>query len=139
MKKAVIIFLAILELIMYTFLMTLVGSLTIYNSILKLFFHFSSLILISFLIYYIIRFILSRLKYKAKKYIYQVCVWNIIIGILFPIILIILIPNEAFTIFAFLMIICTCCYGIFINICISLENYFLTNRRKNRDINLGTQ
>lgn len=130
MEKLVVISLSIFELILYIFLMILVGSLTIDNSILKLFFHFSSLTIISILIYYLMHFILTKLNFKAKKYIYEICIWNIIIGIIFPIVLIILIPNEKFTIFAFLLIICTLYYGFYINIAISLLNYFLTNRRK---------
>lgn len=130
MQKVVVIFLSILEFIIYTAWMVLIGSFTIDSAILKLILHFASLLIISILIYYVLHFILSKINWKSKKYIYQVCIMNIILGIIFPIVLIILIPNEGFTIFAFLLIVCTCYYGLFVNLCISILNYFLTNRRK---------
>jgi hypothetical protein len=131
MKKFIIIALSIFEFIFYTFFMFLIESITIESSILKLLLHFSSLILISVILYFIIHFILNKINLKAKKHIFQICIWNIIVGIVFPILLIIIIPNDTFTTFAFLLIVCTLYYGIFINICISLLNQFLTNRRVN--------
>lgn len=138
MQKVVVISLSILEFLIYTTFMVFVGNFVIDSAILKLILHFTSLLIISILIYYFLHFILSKLNWKAKKYIYQICFYNIVLGIIFPIVLIILIPNEGFTTFAFLLIVCTCIYGLFVNLCLSILNYFLTNRRKNRDNHLGT-
>ncbi len=129
MKVVTKIILAIIEFIVYTYLMVLVGSIEIDSSIISLILHFASLTIISFILYYLLRFILRKLKFYAKKDIYQVCLYNIGVGIFFPIVLIILIPNESFTTFAMLMIVSTGYYGIFVNILISIWNYFLTNRR----------
>ncbi len=129
MKVVTKIILAIIEFIVYTYLMVLVGSIEIDNSVISLILHFASLTIISFILYYLLHFILRKLKFYAKKDIYQVCLYNIGVGIVFPIVLIILIPNESFTTFAMLMIVSTGYYGIFVNILISIWNYFLTNRR----------
>ena len=130
MQKVVVISLSILEFLIYTTFMVFVGNFIIDSAILKLILHFTSLCFISIIIYYVLHFILLKLNWKSKKYIYQICIWNIVLGIIFPIVLIILIPNEGFTTFAFLLIVCTCIYGLFVNLCLSILNYFLTNRRK---------
>ena len=130
MEKFLIILFAIFEYIFYTFFMVLIEEIMIDNAILKLIIHFSSLTIISIVLYYIIRFLLDKLKLKSKKYIYKICIWNLIIGIVFPLLLIIIIPNENFTLFAFILIISTCYYGIFINLLLCILNYFLTNRKK---------
>ncbi len=130
MERIVVILLAILEFIFYTFTMVLVGSITISQSLLKLLVHFATLTITSILLYFFIRFLLNKIHLKSKKYINQVCLWNIVLGILFPILLIIIIPNEKFTIFAILLIVCTLYYGLFVNICLLLLNFFLTNRKK---------
>lgn len=130
MTKLIIILFAIFEFIFYTFFMVLISEITITSALLKLIAHFASLIIISIILYFLIKLILNKLGLKSKKYIYLICLGNLIFGIIFPLILITIIPNEKFTIFALLLIISTCYYGIFINIIISLLNHFLTNRRK---------
>lgn len=110
--------------------MVLLSEITITSALLKLIVHFASLIIISIVLYFLIKFILNKISLKSKKYIYLICLWNLILGIIFPLLLITIIPNEKFTIFALLLIISTGYYGVFINIIISLLNHFLTNRRK---------
>lgn len=130
MKKFIKVILAIFEFIFYTYFMVLVGELETNNQLLILVVHFLSLLIISIILYYIIRFILKKLDLKSKRDIYEVCLLNIGIGLIFPIILIILIPNVNFTTFALVMLISTGYYGILINIIIALLNHFLTNRQK---------
>lgn len=129
MEVLIKIILAIFETLFYTFLMVEVGSLNISNQIVSLLIHFISLSVISLLLYFIIHFILKKLNLKAKKHLYHICIYNIVVGLIFPIILIIIIPNKKFEIFAGIMLVSTLYYGIFINILIALFNHFLTNRR----------
>ena len=67
---------------------------------------------------------------KAKKYIYYIVIWNLILGLIAPVLLIIIIPSEILTTFAFLVLVSSVYYGILINVVICFLNYFLTNRKK---------
>lgn len=122
MKRFITIILAIFELVFYTFFMVLIDDITITNVALKQVVHFSSLLIIAILLYFILKLLLKLLKYPAKESLYMVCVYNIIIGIFFPIILIILIPNETLEVFSFLLLVSAFYYGILINIAISIIN-----------------
>ena len=130
MKKLIVVLSSIFELIFYTFFMVLIGSIPFTNKILELVVHFLGLALVAFLFYFLIRFILNKLDMKAKKYIYYIVIWNLILGLIAPVLLIIIIPSEILTTFAFLVLVSTVYYGIFINVAICFFNYFLTNRKK---------
>ena len=130
MKKLIVVLSSIFELIFYTFFMVLIGSIPFTNKILELVVHFLGLALVAFLFYFLIRFILNKLDMKAKKYIYYIVIWNLILGLIAPVLLIIIIPSETLTTFAFLVLVSTVYYGIFINVAICFFNYFLTNRKK---------
>ena len=130
MKKFIIALSAIFEFIFYTFFMVLIGLIPISNKILELLLHFIGLFLVAILFYLIIRFLFQKLDMKAKKYIYYVGVLNLVLGIFAPILLIIIIPNETLTLFAFLVLISSVYYGILINVFVFFFNYFLTNKKK---------
>ena len=130
MKKFIIALSAIFEFIFYTFFMVLIGLIPISNKILELLLHFIGLFLVPILFYLIIRFLFQKLDMKAKKYIYYVGILNLVLGIFAPILLIIIIPNETLTLFAFLVLISSVYYGILINVLIFFFNYFLTNKKK---------
>ena len=130
MKKFIVFLSSIFEFVFYTFLMVLIGLIPINNQALKLFVHFLGLILVAFLFYILIRFIFNKLEMKAKKYIYYVVVVNLILGLIAPIFLIIIIPSEVLTNFAFLVLISAVYYGILINALLCFFNYFFTNRQK---------
>ena len=125
MKKFIIILASIFELIFYTFFMVLVESVEITNSLLSLVVHFLALFGVAGLFYFLIRFFLSKLDMKDKKYIYYIVISNIIISIFAPILLIIIIPSGVLTTFAFILLISAIYYGLFINIVISFLNLFL--------------
>ena len=110
--------------------MVLVGLLPVNNKILELLIHFLCLFLVTMLFYYLIRFLFNKLDMKAKKYIYYVGIMNLVLGIIAPIILIFIIPNEILTLFVFLVLISTAYYGIIINVVLFFFNYFLTNKRR---------
>lgn len=130
MKKFIIALSAIFEFIFYTFFMVLIGLIPINNKILELLLHFISLFLVAILFYLIIRFLFQKLDMKAKKYIYYVGILDLVLGIFAPILLIIIIPNETLTLFAFLVLISSVYYGILINVFVFFFNYFLTNKKK---------
>ncbi len=130
MKKFIVVLSSIFELVFYTFFMVLIGNVNITNQVISLIVHFLSMIVVASLFYFLIRFIFSKLEMKAKKYIYYMVIANFIVGAIVPVFLIIIIPNEALTTFAFLMVVSTIYYGIFINLVICILNYFLTNRYK---------
>ena len=130
MKKFIIVLSAIFEFIFYTFFMVLIGLIPINNKILELLLHFIGLFLVAIIFYLLIRFLFQKLNMKAKKYIYYVGILNLVLGIFAPILLIILIPNETFTSFAFLVLISSVYYGILINVLVFFFNYFLTNKKK---------
>lgn len=122
MKKLLTIILSIFELIFYTFFMVLIDDITIENMALKQVVHFLSLIIIGTILYFIIRTILNLLKYKNKETIYMVSIWNIVLGIFFPILLIIILPNEGVQVFSIMLLVSTFYYGILINIVICILN-----------------
>lgn len=128
MKKFIILLLAILEFVLYTFLMVLVESITIENNFLKIIVHLLALALVAVLIYYLYKFILKKLKYFAKTTMYMISIINLVFGLIFPCLLIILIPNEKFTIFATILLISTIYYGVIINIIFCILNHFLTKQ-----------
>lgn len=130
MKKFIVVLSSIFELVFYTFFMVLIGNVNITNQVISLIVHFLSMIVVASLFYFLIRFIFSKLEMKAKKYIYYMVIANFIVGAIVPVFLIIIIPNEALTTFAFLMVVSTIYYGIFINLVVCILNYFLTNRYK---------
>lgn len=130
MKKFIIALSAIFEFIFYTFFMVLIGLIPISNKILELLLHFIGLFLVAILFYLIIRFLFQKLDMKAKKYIYYAGILNLVLGIFAPILLIIIIPNETLTLFAFLVLISSVYYGILINVLVFFFNYFLTNKKK---------
>lgn len=131
MKKLIILLSSIFEFIFYTFLMVLIGLLPINNNLIEFLIYFLGLFLVAILFYLIIRFLLQKLDMKAKKYIYYVGIMNLTLGIVAPIVLIFIIPNEVLTLFVFLVLISTVCYGIVINVFLFFFNYFLTNKKKN--------
>ena len=130
MKKLIIVLSSIFEFIFYTFGMVLIGSIPITNKALELLVHFLGLVLVALIFYFVIRFIFEKLDMKAKKYIYFVVILNLVLGAIAPVFLIIIIPSEFLTNLAFLVLVSTVYYGIFINIVICFLNYFLTNRIK---------
>ncbi len=131
MKKFIIFVSSIFELVFYTFFMVLLGNIEIMNVGLDLLIHFLSLIVVAGVFYFLIRFLFHKLGLRAKKDIYYVVVMNLLLGMVAPILLIILIPNETLTNFAFLILLSVVYYGFLINFIICLFNHFLTNRRKN--------
>lgn len=130
MKKLIIVLSSVFELIFYTFFMVLIGSIPITNKALELVVHFLGLALAALIFYFLIRFILNMLDMKAKKYIYYIVIWNLILGLIAPVLLILIIPSEILTTFAFLVLVSSVYYGILINVVICFLNYFLTNRKK---------
>lgn len=130
MKKFIIVVSSIFELVFYTFFMVLLGNIEIMNAGLDLLVHFLSLIVVAGAFYFLIRFLFHKLGMRSKKDIYYVVV-NLMLGLIAPILLIILIPNETLTNFAFLVLLSVVYYGFLINFIICLFNHFLTNRRKN--------
>lgn len=130
MKKLITIILSIFELIFYTFFMVLIDDITIENVALKHVIHFSSLIVIGIILYFIIRTILNLLKYKNKEALYMVSIWNIILGIFFPIILIIILPNEGIQVFSIMLLVSTFYYGILINIFICVLNSIFKKKKQ---------
>ena len=130
MKKLIIGLSSVFELIFYTFFMVLIGSIPITNKALELVVHFLGLALVALIFYFLIRFILNMLDMKAKKYIYYIVIWNLILGLIAPVLLILIIPSEILTTFAFLVLVSSVYYGIRINVVICFLNYFLTNRKK---------
>lgn len=130
MKKLIIVLSSVFELIFYTFFMVLIGSIPITNKALELVVHFLGLALVALIFYFLIRFILNMLDMKAKKYIYYIVIWNLILGLIAPVLLILIIPSEILTTFAFLVLVSSVYYGILINVVICFLNYFLTNRKK---------
>jgi len=126
MERFIKILIAIFSLIFYTFLMVLVDDITIQNQVLKLLVHFGALVIVAIILYFIIKFILKRVNLLSRKNIYKIVLWNFAIGLFFPVVLIILIPNEKFTIFSFMLIVSTIYYGVIINIIVSLLNHFKT-------------
>ena len=131
MKKFIIFVSSIFELVFYTFFMVLLGNIEIMNAGLDLLIHFLSLIVVAGVFYFLIHFLFHKLGLRAKKDIYYVVVMNLLLGMVAPILLIILIPNETLTNFAFLILLSVVYYGFLINFIICLFNHFLTNRRKN--------
>ena len=131
MKKFIIVVSSIFELVFYTFFMVLLGNIEIMNAGLDLLVHFLSLIVVAGAFYFLIRFLFHKLGMRSKKDIYYVVVMNLLLGMVAPILLIILIPNETLTNFAFLILLSVVYYGFLINFIICLFNHFLTNRRKN--------
>ena len=130
MKKFIVFLSSVFEFVFYTFLMVLISLIPINNQALKLLVHFLGLILVAFLFYFLIRFIFNKLDMRAKKYIYYVAVVNLILGLIAPIFLILIIPSEVLTNFAFLVLVSSVYYGILINVLLCFFNYFLTNRYK---------
>lgn len=128
MTKFITIALSIFEFLFYTVFMVLIGSITIENVTCKLLLHFTSLLIISILLYVIIKFILSKLQMKLKKYLYLIPLCNLIIGFIFPVFLIIIIPSEVLTTLAILLMASTIHYGLFINTSICIINFFFTKQ-----------
>ena len=67
---------------------------------------------------------------STDPYIYYIVIWNLILGLIAPVLLILIIPSENLTTFAFLVLVSSVYYGILINVVICFLNYFLTNRKK---------
>ena len=130
MKKFIIVLSSIFELIFYTFFMVLIESVEITNSLLSLVVHFLALFVVASAFYFLVRFVFSKLDMKAKKYIYYVVISNIIIGTIAPVLLIIIIPSEILTTFAFILLVSAIYYGLLINVIISFLNHLLTKGRK---------
>ena len=130
MKKLMVFLAAIFEFIYYTFFMVVIGNINITNKVIDLSMHFLSLIVIAVTFYYLLRFVFKKLGFIAKKYIYYVVICNLIMGLIVPVLLLIIIPNDTLFVFLFIVLISAVYYGIFINIVICFLNYFLTNRRK---------
>ena len=129
MEKFIVFLSSVFEFIFYTFLMVLIGCIPINNQALKLLVHFLGLIFVAFFFYILIRFIFNKLDMRAKKYIYYVASLNILIGLIAPVIMIIILPNDTLFVICFLSLLSTICYGIFINVVICFLNYFFTNKK----------
>ena len=100
MHKFIIISLAIFEFLFYTVIMVLVGSIPLTSNILKIIIHFVSIITISFILYFLIKLILKKLKMNIKKYLYLIPLWNFLIGTIFISLLAAIIPSEKFFYFS---------------------------------------
>ena len=129
MNKFIIGSLTIFEFLFYTVLMVLIGSIPLESEVLKLIIHFSALLVISIILYYLIKIILNKLNMKTKKFIYLIIVWNLVMGILFPGLLTVILPSEKIFLFSMLIIVSTVYYGIFVNIFLSLLNFVLTKAK----------
>ena len=131
MRKFLIVLSSIFEFIFYTFFMVLIDSIPFTSSLFRFFVHFLALIVVAIVFYFLICFIFRKLEMRGKKYLYYVAIWNIILGVFAPVLLIIIIPSEFLTTVSFLILVGTIYYGIFINFIFCLCNHFLTNRKKN--------
>lgn len=129
MHKFIIISLAIFEFLFYTVIMVLVGSIPLTSNILKIIIHFVSIITISFILYFLIKLILKKLKMNINKYLYLIPLWNFLIGTIFISLLAAIIPSEKFFYFSFGIIISSVYYGIFINILIVILNFLITKAK----------
>lgn len=129
MNKFIIISLSIFEFLFYTVLMVLIGSIPLTSNILKVIIHFVSIIIISLILYFLIKLILTKLKMNIKKYLYLIPLWNMLIGTIFVSMLAAIIPSEKIFYFSFAIIISTIYYGIFINILIVILNFLLTKNK----------
>lgn len=106
--------------------MVLVESLTINNVVLKSVVHFLSLIIISGLLYVIMKFIIKKLKLNVKKMLYLIPIWNLVLGLVAPVLVLVIIPSETLATLAVVLMISTVYYGLFINITLCILNLFGT-------------
>lgn len=126
MNKFIIISLSIFEFLFYTLLMVLIGSIPLTSDLIKVLLHFASIIVISIILYFIIKIILNKLKMNIKKYLYLIPLWNILIGTIFVGLLAAILPSEKIFYFSFAIIVSTIYYGLFINALIVIFNFFFT-------------
>ncbi len=126
MNKFITIILVIFEFLFYTLLMVLIESIPLTSETLKLLIHFGSIILISVILYFLIRFILHKLKMNSKKYLYLIPLSNVLIGTILPGLLVAIIPNEKIFWLFFAVIVSTIYYGVLINIMIVILNFLFT-------------
>ncbi len=130
MNKFFTALLAIFEFLFYTFFMVLLSDIDIKSELIKLLLHFVLLAIISIILYFLIRFILTKLKMNVKRYIYLIVVWNLIIGLVIPALMMVIIPNESLITLGVIVMVSTAYYGIFVNVLICFMNAFLSNRQK---------
>ncbi len=125
MKKFIIISLAFLEFLIYTFLMVLVNEIITDKPVFKLIANIVVLIGIGILLYFLIKKLLDILKLDSKSYIYLIILGNIILSLILPVLFIIVLPNEKLIILAYLFIVSGLFYGLIVNLVIGFCNHFL--------------
>lgn len=126
MNKLFVFLFCVFEFFFYTLFMVLVESLTINNVVLKSVVHFLSLIIISGLLYVIMKFIIKKLKLNVKKMLYLIPIWNLVLGLVAPVLVLVIIPSETLATLAVVLMISTVYYGLFINITLCILNLFGT-------------
>lgn len=126
MNKLFVFLFCVFEFFFYTLFMVLVESLTINNVVLKSVVHFLSLIIISGLLYVIMKFIIKKLKLNVKKMLYLISIWNLVLGLVAPVLVLVIIPSETLATLAVVLMISTVYYGLFINITLCILNLFGT-------------
>lgn len=126
MNKLFVFLFCVFEFFFYTLFMVLVESLTINNVVLKSVVHFLSLVIISGLLYVIMKFIIKKLKLNVKKMLYLIPIWNLVLGLVAPVLVLVIIPSETLSTLAVVLMISTVYYGLFINITLCILNLFGT-------------
>lgn len=126
MNKLFVFLFCVFEFFFYTLFMVLVESLTINNVVLKSVVHFLSLVIISGLLYVIMKFIIKKLKLNVKKMLYLIPIWNLVLGLVAPVLVLVIIPSETLATLAVVLMISTVYYGLFINITLCILNLFGT-------------
>ncbi len=127
MKRLVAIFLAIFEFIFYTFFMLLVSSIDIKIKFLKVVVYFGALVGISLVLYFLMRFILSKIDVNVRRYLYLVVVLNLLMGIIGPAVILVILPNKFLFGLGMVMMVGTLYYGLIVNLMICMLNLFFTN------------
>ena len=127
MKRLVAIFLAIFEFIFYTFFMLLVSSIDIKIKFLKVVVYFGALVGISLVLYFLMRFILSKIDVNVRRYLYLVVVLNLLMGIIGPAVILVILPNKFLFGLGMVMMVGTLYYGLIVNMMICMLNLFFTN------------
>lgn len=126
MNKFFVVIFSCFEFFFYTLVMVLIGSINITNVGLKVLVHFVSLSVISVVLYFIISFLLTKLNLKVKRFLYLIPIWNLVLGLAFPFLVLAIIPSEALATLAVVLMISTAYYGLFVNIALCILNLFLT-------------
>lgn len=126
MNKFFVVIFSYFEFFFYTLMMVLVESVNITNVGLKVLVHFASLSIISVMLYFIMKFLLTKLNRNVKRFLYLIPIWNLVLGLAFPFLVLAIIPSEALATIAVVFIVSTAYYGLFINITLCILNLFWT-------------